>query len=282
MDPQFTIERAAQAVQRGDKMGARVILNEVLKHDPTNEQAYLMWADVADNPQHQRHCLEQVLKINPNNSSAHQQLARLNTLSRFLNEEQNPTIVEQVHSRVLQILTVGEEIEYIAVQQKPLLNIAPDCFVLTNRRFIIYRPKLLGGVDFEDYIWRDLRDARLKEGLMGATLTLQTVDGRVLALDYLPKTQARRLYSLAQAMEERVREERRTRELEEKRAAAGGIVLQAGVPSPIPAPTPAANIVAPIQEDPVQTLKKLKDMLAADLITQQEYDAKKTEILSRM
>jgi membrane protease subunit (stomatin/prohibitin family) len=40
---------------------------------------------------------------------------------------------------------------------------------------------------------------------------------------------------------------------------------------------------APAQrEDPLQTLKKLKDMLDAGLITQAEFDTKKTEILGRM
>jgi membrane protease subunit (stomatin/prohibitin family) len=39
---------------------------------------------------------------------------------------------------------------------------------------------------------------------------------------------------------------------------------------------------APEAEDPLATLKKLKSMLDAGLITQSEYDAKKGDILSRM
>jgi membrane protease subunit (stomatin/prohibitin family) len=39
---------------------------------------------------------------------------------------------------------------------------------------------------------------------------------------------------------------------------------------------------AAAKEDPLETLKKLKAMLDNDLITQTEYDAKKTEILARM
>lgn len=199
-------------------------------------------------------------------------------LRKFLNEEQDPVVVERVFSKVTDILTSGEEIAYIAVQNKPLVNMAPDCVVLTNRRFIIYRPRLLGRVDFEDYIWRDLSDARLKEGLIGATLTMQTVQGRHLTVEYLPKAQARRLYSLAQEMEEGMREERRRRELEDKRAAAGGIVLQSPVQAPSAPPAPST----PPQEDPVQKLTQLKAMMDAGLITPEEYDTKKTEILSRM
>jgi hypothetical protein len=43
--------------------------------------------------------------------------------------------------------------------------------------------------------------------------------------------------------------------------------------------TPAA---APVQEDPVQKLKQLKSMLDAELISQDEYDQKKADILSQM
>ena len=40
--------------------------------------------------------------------------------------------------------------------------------------------------------------------------------------------------------------------------------------------------MAPKEEDPMETLTKLKKMLDAGLIEQSEYDAKKTEILGRM
>jgi membrane protease subunit (stomatin/prohibitin family) len=44
----------------------------------------------------------------------------------------------------------------------------------------------------------------------------------------------------------------------------------------------AAAAPAPEATDPLQTLQKLKAMLDADLITQEEYDAKKADVLSRM
>lgn len=198
-----------------------------------------------------------------------------NPLQKLLNEEQDPNVVQQVYSKVRQILTRDEEVLYIAVQ-KALISLSPDCAILTNKRFIIYRPTLLGGASFQDYIWRDLHDARLSEGMIRSTFTLQTVKGQILSLGDLPKTQARKLYAFAQEMEEAVREERRMREMEEKRAAAGGIVFQGGLPPTQAAPTPVP------QEDPVQKLKKLKEMMDAGLITAQEYEAKKADILSRM
>ena len=195
-------------------------------------------------------------------------------LNRYLNEDQDPAATKRAYAQVQQLLTTGEEILYIAVQKPLMLSLSPDCVVLTSKRFIIYKPKLLGGASFQDYIWRDLHDAHLKEGRARATFTLRTIDNRRLRIDDLPKTQARKLYVFAQEREEEVREERRLRDMEEKRAAAGGVFLQGGSPTHQAPPIP--------QEDPLEKLKKLKEMMDAELITLQEYEAKKADILSKM
>lgn len=195
--------------------------------------------------------------------------------SKFLNEEQDPEIVRLVHQKVSEILTPGEEILYIAVQSRPLINFSPDSVILTSRRFIVYRPQIFGQVTFEDHIWRDLHDARLNEGVLGATLAMDTVRGTTLGVDYLPKSQARRLYAIAQEKEEQVLDERRLREMEEARAKAGGVIIHGSAmgqtqASPIP------------QNDPTQKLQQLKSMLDANLITKKEYDSKKAEIIASM
>lgn len=210
----------------------------------------------------------------------------------ILNEEQDPAVVEQVQGKVTQILTNGEEIRYIAVEKKPGVNLAPDCVVVTNKRLIIYRPKTFGRVAFEDYIWRDLHDATLKESILGATFTMGAPNGQQLSMDHLPKAQARRVYQFAQEMEEFVIEETRQRQMEEQRADAGGIYMQ-GMPAAYPGqayqaqppatPPPGYSAgAAPVQENPVEKLKQLKEMLDGGLISQEMYDAKRNEILSNM
>ena len=51
-----------------------------------------------------------------------------NPISRFLSDEQDPAITEQVFNKVSQLLTQGEEIAYIAVQ-KPIVSLTPDSVV---------------------------------------------------------------------------------------------------------------------------------------------------------
>ncbi|MDI3319001.1 PH domain-containing protein [Pinibacter soli] len=198
--------------------------------------------------------------------------------SNFLNEEQDPKAVEKVSERLNNMLMTGEEVQYIAVQKKPAINITPDCLVLTNKRIIIFRPKNLGlAMDLEDYIWRDVLSCHLKENIWGSEFTIQTINGAVSKIDFLPKAQARKLYTMAQEQEEIQKEVRRQRDLEEKRAAAGRLVVS----GPMGQSQTGADQQKQ-QDDPAVVLQKLKTLLDNQLISQEEYDAKKAEVLSRM
>ena len=194
-------------------------------------------------------------------------------INAFLGDDQDPGAVTKMVAKAKDLLTSGEQIEYVAVQKKPLVNIAPDGLLLTNKRLMIVRPKLLG-MTFQDYIWRDIGNVHMSEQMLTATITCTVAGGTPLKIDSIPKKQARKIYGIAQEKEERVREERRMRDMEEKRAAAGGITIAA------PGQVPAA--VAPAADDPMAVLGKLKSMLDAGLIQPQEFEAKKAEILGRM
>lgn len=197
-------------------------------------------------------------------------------LKNFLNEQQDPKAVEKIFGKVKDLLTTGEVVEYIAVQKKPAINLSPDCVALTTKRIIFCRPKNLGlSMDFQDYIWKDVADCHMKEEIFGAEFKVKSVKGNVSSIDYLPKAQARKLYQIAQGKEEEQREVRRQRDLEEKRAAAGGVTVTATMPNQI-----ADNNTK--QDDPMAALQKLKTLLDNGLVTQQEFDTKKAEIIARL
>lgn len=203
----------------------------------------------------------------------------IDNLKKFLNEEQDPKAIEKIASKLNGILMNGEEVEYIAVQKKPAVNLSPDCVALTNKRIIFCRPKNLGlSMEFQDYIWKNISDCHLKEGILGAEFTIKTVKGEVNRIDYLPKTQARKLYTVAQEQEEIQKEIRRQIDLEDKRASAGNISVNANVPQH----TQQSNENSQKQDDPMIALQKLKSLLENDLITQTEFDTKRADILSRI
>ena len=200
----------------------------------------------------------------------------ISALQRFLNDAQEPKIIESTVPRIQQFLTSEEELLYLAVQKKPVATIAPDCVALTSRRVIFFTVKLLGQLSFQDHLWRNVSNATVKEGILGSTFSATVTNGQRMSVDYLPKAQARMLYRFAQEMEEKAFEERRTRTMEETRAAAGGVVVQNAF-----VPPEQARSVAPA-EDPMASLQKLKAMFDAELISADEFASKKTEILKRM
>ncbi|WP_221407405.1 PH domain-containing protein [Elizabethkingia miricola] len=202
----------------------------------------------------------------------------INDLKKFLNEEQDPKAVEKILEKVNGLLTTDEHVDYIAVQKKPAVNISPDCIALTNKRIIFCRPKNFGlAMNFQDYLWKEIADCHMSEGILGATFKIKTVYGLINMLDYLPKQQARKLYQYAQGKEEDMMEYRRQRALEEKRAAAGGGVIVNNLSSA----TEPQN-TADYKEDPLAVLQKLKSLLDNQLISQEEFDHKKSEILARI
>ncbi len=196
---------------------------------------------------------------------------------KFLNEDQDPKAIEKIAGKLEGLLMAGETVEYIAVQKKPAITISPDCVALTNKRIIFCRPKNLGlSMDFQDYIWKDVADSHMRENIFGAEFSIKAINGTINRIDYLPKAQARKLYTFAQEQEEKQIEYRRQLDLEEKRAAAGSINVSSGQSS---LPTPNQNNP---EDDPIASLKKLKSLLENELITQQEFDTKKAEILARL
>ena len=196
-------------------------------------------------------------------------------IAKFITEDQDPESVARIYEKLSQLLTKGEEPLYIAVQKPIVPDLTPEIMVMTNRRLMHYQPDLFGRAKFIDYIWRDMRSVEMEENVWRATITIEIINGDKIRVDNLVKEQARRLYSIAQQMEENVREELRLREMEEKRAAAGGVIL-GGLGSY------SSGSSAVPSEEPVQALSKLKQLMEAGLVTSAEYEAKKKEILSRL
>lgn len=209
-------------------------------------------------------------------------------LKKILNEDQDPKAIEKVIDKLNGFLMTGEEVEYIAVQKKSAVNLSPECVALTNKRVIFCRPKNLGlSLEFQDYVWKDVVNCHLKEGILGSEFTLVTTIGQTNKIDYLPKTQARKLYTMAQEQEEVQRELRRQMALEEKRAAAGNVSLNAAPQdttqqAPLQPEKPMAQAAPQPQDELTVTLQRLKNLFENGLITQEEYDAKKADVLSRI
>ena len=115
-------------------------------------------------------------------------------------DEQDAGIVGKVVAKAGEHLARGEVIEYVGVQKKPLLSISPDAVVLTKKHLLIVRTK---SMETEVFEWESVSNVELSERLLTSTLTCTISGGRKIAIDSMPKKQARKIYEFAQEIEEK-------------------------------------------------------------------------------
>jgi hypothetical protein len=201
-------------------------------------------------------------------------------IEKFLNEQQDAKAVEKVYTRLVELLPPGEDTLYIATQKKPLVNLLPETIVITNRRVLFFSPANLGlSLKFVDFVWKDIADVNMKEEIIGSVFTIKTVQGAEMSVDYLPKVQGRKLYQFSQEC----RENERKREELHKVQNTPFMSFEAPAPQTYAPPAPAPEPVVEQKPDELtEKLKKLKLLFDNGLISQEEYNQKKLELLSEL
>nr|WP_315170925.1 PH domain-containing protein [uncultured Flavobacterium sp.] len=221
-------------------------------------------------------------------------------IKKFLNEEQDPKAIEKVTAKLNDILMKNEEVGYIAVQKKPALTVLPDSIVLTNKRIIICQPKNLGlSMHFIDYTWDEVDGAFVKENILGSEFTFSTKTELQVTIDYIPKIQARKIYTFAKEQLDILKNGNATSAIAMESIPEAEIVEEVETEEVtnfaeiMPATTtheasfsieaePVASNVGLNQEELFAKLQNYKKLLDNGLILQGEYDAFKKEILSQM
>jgi hypothetical protein len=215
-------------------------------------------------------------------------------IDRFLSDEQDPKAVEKVLGKLNDMLTSNEELIYMAVQKKPAVNLLPDCIAVSNKRIFYCEPGNFGiTMNFKDISWKSIKEVSFKEEIFGSKFICVPLHGENIITEYIPKVQARKLYQAAYEQLEAFKEQQRQAELEERRSSTSPVTVNtAPAEQPVvddepksffsqpPAPAPA-----PVEEPEDETtlkLRKLKSLYDKHLITQEEYEAKKADILDSL
>jgi hypothetical protein len=226
---------------------------------------------------------------------------------KFLLDEQDPKAIDKVLGKLTDMLSSNEELLYIAVQKKPAVNLLPDCIAVTNKRIFYCEPGNLGiTMNFKDISWKSIHELAFKEELFGAKFTCTPVQGVPLVTDFIPKVQARKLYQVASEQLELYKEQQllATRETQGIKEAVKAplfqdtdgfeeavIVDNAELPETtassqmeMPQEQSAEVLQTPAQvaepeDETTLKLRKLKTLYDKQLITLEEYEAKKASIL---
>ena len=237
-------------------------------------------------------------------------------IRKFLNEEQDPKAIEKITTKLADLLMKNEEVGYIGVQKKPV-TVFPDSIVLTNKRIIICKPKNLGfSMDFVDYNWENIAHTTVNESILGSEFSFTTQTNLTIAIDYLPKIQARKIYTFAkEQLEELKNSELPIAEsfVQPEIVKADEVIVAEEIPEVIEEieteevtnfaeiipvaqsgyrdekqfpdvnPDTKENLVNELSQDELfEKLQNYKKLLDNGLILQGEYDVFKKEILSKM
>jgi len=185
------------------------------------------------------------------------------------------------------LLTAGETLEAWAGQHRLFaLTHRRVCIAATSGRFISLNRRLLGGYDSADIRWQDLKETRIRAGIVAADLTLVAQSSsdlnlgseinRVWTFEGLHKDQAQAMYRICQQHDQVWREKRRVRELEELRAKSGGVQIGGAGPGAASVGAEAAGA----ESEPVRRLRQAREMLEAKLISDSEFESIKAKIVS--
>lgn len=220
---------------------------------------------------------------------------------KFLQDGQDPKVVEKIYDKIIDMLTSGESINYIAVQKKPAVNFLPDSITVSNKRLFLCEFTKLGlATNFEIFDWKEIKDITFKEEIFGAKVTVIPFVNENFTIDYIPKTQARKLYQL-------IKEALANDKVEGHNTSDTSLLAVSAEKedkpdiSPLPSPSPtvhktinqtfARSVDTPVDTAPpilspddtiTKKLTKLKTLYDKQLITQAEYEGKKSELLSEL
>lgn len=221
------------------------------------------------------------------------------SIEKFIQDGQDPKIVEKIYSKIEDMLSNGEEATYMAVQKKPAMTLLPDCIMISNRRIFLCEFTKLGlSTNFEIFHWREIKDIAFKEEIFGSKVTVIPFTGENISIDYIPKTQARKLYQyIKDALEESKLESTPPQNIPIANTPIAPIATSSVeqsshsnkeeeiIASEQEAESNKLNSPEPMMlesDELTKKLQKLKSLFDKQLITQSEYEKKKAEILEQL
>ena len=211
-------------------------------------------------------------------------------IEQYLTDDQDPKTVEKVIGKLRDMLTSGEAVIYLAIQKKPAVTLIPDCIAVTNKRLFFCLPGNLGlTTNFSTFLWEDIKEVSFKEEFFGSKFIAVPQRGENIAIDYIPKIQARKLYQFCNEQLEKQKDLERNRNFEDKKAtpatddseyASYTEIKDEHVPFIVSNPEPLS--ASEPEDELTLKLKRLKSLFEKQLITQEEYEIKKSDILSQL
>jgi hypothetical protein len=190
--------------------------------------------------------------------------------------------MEKIPEAISDNLASGEEVFHCIRASKALsMDLTPKTLAVTDQRVMIVDHQLLGRYELQDIPYSKLETVRFEQGVASSKFSLIPEDGEAIEIAWLSKNGAQRaIETIRDALDaiavEPVSIQRNKRmlgreewvlhkpeELVSRRAAAG-------------------EKRKTKRTDPLDQLRQLKELLDAGAISQEDYEAKKEELLGQV
>jgi hypothetical protein len=131
-----------------------------------------------------------------------------------------------------------------------------ESIFVTNRRFIKVRPKTLGfRSDIEDYLYRDMANVNLDKGLFRSSINIvMRFNSEPVSIENIPKEGANKIFK----------------------------TIQEGIRGILENNISTTIHPSPSKIDIMEQIKKLKELKDGGALTEEEYETKKKELLSKI
>ncbi len=206
-------------------------------------------------------------------------------IEQYLTDDQDPRTAEKVLGKLRDMLTSGEAVIYLAIQKKPAVTLIPDCIAVTNKRIVFCIPENLGlTTNYKTFTWAEVKEVSFKEEFFGSKFIAIPQRGENIAIDFIPKVQARKLYQFCNEQLEKVKilpgfDEKNTVLQNENLGDDYASYIEV---EDLNTPTISEIQITEAEDELTQKLQKLKKLYEKQLISQEEYENKKAEILARL
>lgn len=176
----------------------------------------------------------------------------------------------------------GEKVLF-CIKKKLRTELKPKFLAVTDRRVLYLDQKILGRYEITDVPYEKMELVHFRKGKIGAKFTIQNEEGKIINLTWMDKSEAR------EAMEA-IKDALNAIAVEpisiQKKKGLMGEELSITKPREIVARSlPMARVIEKAttqKEDPIEKLKKLKELYEAGIISGEEFEEKKRRLLEQI
>ncbi|RLG16889.1 hypothetical protein DRN63_03665 [Nanoarchaeota archaeon] len=183
----------------------------------------------------------------------------------------------EVPEEVKGILAPGENV-LCALKQRMIALEKPKYIIVTDKRVIYLDRKLLGRYEIIDFPYKRLKEVWFRFGKFGSKFILKREDGRMVELEWLKKDGALEVLDAIRKAIQAVAVEPISIEKHKKLIGEEWFIRK---PMEVVSRAVITHQGEP-EEDIAVKLRKLKALLDEGLITKEEYEEKRKELLSKL